>query len=74
MSEDFFTRGRTIVESGGISSTGRLACVRAEAANPGKLRRRTLLAGMVGLVVSPSIPAIADTHGHYGRGYRGGYR
>ena len=62
------------MDSGGISSTGHLGAVRAGSEDSGKLRRRTLLAAIVGLLVSPSIPALADTPGHYGRGYRGGYR
>ena len=55
-------------------STGRLRCVQAGSGDSGKLRRRTLLAAIVGLLVSPSIPALAATPGQYGRGYRGGYR
>ena len=42
-----------------ISSTGRLGGVRAGSEDSGKLRRRTLLAAIVGLLVSPSIPARA---------------
>jgi hypothetical protein len=62
------------VDSRAISSTGRLGGVQAGSEGSGKLRRRTLLAAIVGLLVSPSIPALADTSGQYGRGYRGGYR
>ena len=62
------------MDSRGISSTGRLGGVRAGSENSGKLRRRTLLAAIVGLLVSPSIPALAATPGQYGLGYRGGYR
>jgi hypothetical protein len=62
------------VDSRGISSTARLGGVRAGSEDSGKLRRRTLLAGIVGLLVSPAIPALAATSGQYGRGYRGGYR
>lgn len=40
-----------------ISSTDRLGGVRAGSVDSGKLRRRTLLAAIVGLLVSPSIPA-----------------
>jgi hypothetical protein len=46
-----------------ISSTGRLGGVRAGSEDSGKLRRRTLLAAIVGLLVSPSIPARAATPG-----------
>jgi hypothetical protein len=42
-----------------ISSTDRLGGVRAGSEDSGKLRRRTLLAATVGLLVSPSIPAPA---------------
>jgi hypothetical protein len=42
-----------------ISSTGRLGGVRAGSEDAGKLRRRTLLAAIGGLLVSPSIPARA---------------
>jgi hypothetical protein len=62
------------MDSRGISTTGRLGGVRAGSEDSGKLRRRTLLAAIVGLLVSPSIPALAGTPGQYGRGYRGGYR
>ncbi len=46
-----------------ISSTGRLGGVRAGSEDSGKLRRRTLLAAIGGLLVSPSIPARADPPG-----------
>ena len=46
-----------------ISSTGRLGGVRAGSEDSGKLRRRTLLAGIGGLLVSPSIPARAAPPG-----------
>ena len=62
------------MDSGGISSTGRFGGVRAGPEDFGRLRRRTLLAAMVGLIVSPSIPAFAGAPGQYGRGYSGGYR
>jgi hypothetical protein len=42
-----------------ISSTGRLGGVRAGSEDSAKLRRRTLLAAVSGLLVSPSIPAWA---------------
>jgi hypothetical protein len=42
-----------------ISSTDRLGGVRAGSKDSGKLKRRTLLAAIVGLLVSPSIPARA---------------
>ena len=42
-----------------ISSTGRLGGVRAGSEDSGTLRRRTLLAGIVGLLVSPAILARA---------------
>jgi hypothetical protein len=45
------------------SSTGRVGGVRAGSEDSGKVRRRPLLAAIVGLLVSPSIPARADTHG-----------
>ena len=44
-----------------ISSTGRLGGVRAASVDSGKLRRRTLLAAIAGLLVSPSIPRAAAT-------------
>jgi hypothetical protein len=46
-----------------ISSTGRLGGVRAGSEDSGKLRRRTLLAAIGGLLVSPSIPAQAEPPG-----------
>jgi hypothetical protein len=61
------------MDSGRISSPG-LRDVRTGSEDSGKLRRRTLLAAIVGMLVSPSIPAFAATPGQYGRGYRGGYR
>jgi hypothetical protein len=42
-----------------ISSTDRLGGVRAGSVDSGKLRRRTLLAAIAGLLVSPSIPTRA---------------
>lgn len=45
-----------------ISGTGRLGGVRA-GEDSGKLRRRTLLAAVGGLLVSPSIPARAANPG-----------
>lgn len=42
-----------------ISSTDRLGGVRAGSEDSGKLRRRTLLVAIVGLLVAPSVPALA---------------
>lgn len=39
-----------------------------------KVRRRTVLAAILGLLASPSLPARADAPGQYGHGYRGGYQ
>jgi hypothetical protein len=46
-----------------ISSTDRLGGVRAGSEDSGKLRRRTLLAAIGGLLMSPSIPARAAPPG-----------
>jgi hypothetical protein len=46
-----------------ISSTGRLGGVGAASEDSGKLRRRTLLAAIGGLLISPSIPAGAAPPG-----------
>lgn len=42
---------------------------------PGVLRRRTFLAGVTALVLSPNLnlPAAAQTRSGYGCGYTGGY-